>query len=448
MDRAKSAPLTMFSPPDLRRLIIPLIIEQALSLSVGMFDAIMVSSAGNAAIGGVSLIDQISILLINLFAALATGGAIVAGQYLGAKEKDGAANAGRHLMIVVFALSVVITGACLLLNSQIISVFGKLEKPVTDSAQVYFYITTCSFPFIAMFNASAALFRCMGNSKITMINAGIMNLVNLTGNSIFIYGFKWGAFGAGLATLIARTAAAVIMVILLRNPNRLISVRSYSLRGFDFNVVKRILQIGIPSGFENSFFQLGRILLTGLAASFGTAAMAANGVANGLAGMEVIPGSAIGLALTTIVSRCIGAGEREQAARYTKKLLKYAYIFHAGLNILLILLLPAILSLYGLPEETTNIAYACALAHGIGAMILWPLSFVLPNCFRAASDVRFPMSVSIFSMLVFRIGAAYLLAATTNLGALCVWLAMQIDWIFRSIMFIIRFLNGKWKNKV
>ena len=437
----------LFSKSDLRKLIIPLIIEQTLALTVGMFDAIMVASAGESVMSGVSLVDTIAVLIINLFAALATGGAIAAGQYIGAKDKENVNRAAKQLVNITFLISIVITVLCLLLNRQMLSLFfGKIEADVISSARAYFYITTLSFPFIALFNAAAALFRGMGNSKIPMINALIMNIINLIGNAIFIYGAGWGAFGAGLSTTISRVIAAIVMMVMLRRSALDISVRSYRFWDFNPKIIKRILGIGIPNGFENCTFQIGRIILTGLVAALGTTSIAANGVANSLTGIEVIPGIAIGLALTTVAAPCVGANEYEQAKRYIKQMLKLAYACLIGFNIFMLVILRPLLGLYSLSPETFELAFKIMLIHGFGAMLVWPVSFVLPNAFRAASDVKYPMFISIFSMIVFRIGFSYLFAYAANLGVLSVWFAMTIDWTFRSICFAWRYFSGKWKK--
>jgi putative MATE family efflux protein len=437
----------MFSGSYLRKLIIPLIIEQTLSLTVGLIDTIMVAYAGESAMSGVSLVETIAILLIALFASLAAGGAIVAGQYLGAKRVEKARESATQLVYITFIISLVIMAVCLLLNKQILSlVFGRIEPEVMSSARAYFYVNALSYPFIALFNAAAALFRGMGDSRTPMLNALILNVLNIIGNVIFIYGMGWGAFGTGLSSLISRIVTALVMIIMLRKPVLDICVRSYKFWRFDGRMIKRILGIGIPSSLENSIFHLGKIVLTGLVATMGTASIAANGVAGSIAGIQVIPGFAIGFALTTVTALCIGAEETEQARFYFKKLLKIAFLTLIVFNLLILVLLKPLLGLYHLSEETYGLAFYLVIIHGICAMIIWPFSFVVPNTFRAAGDVKYPMVIAIISMIAFRVGFSYLFAFTTSLGVYSVWLAMPIDWTFRGICFMWRYLSGKWER--
>jgi len=437
----------MFSKNDLKKLIVPLVIEQALTVTVGMIDTVMVASVGESAVSGVSLVDTINLLLINLFTALASGGAIVAGQYLGRREKANSNHAAKQLCVAILFLSVTIMALAMAFNGPILSLFfGKIEADVMSNARSYFYITALSYPFIALYNAAAALFRGMGNSKVAMINALIMNLLNIIGNATFIYGFQWGAFGAGLSTLISRAIAATVMMWMLRNPKWEISVRSYSLRDIDFGMIKRILRIGIPSGLENSMFQIGRIILTSLVSGMGTVSIAAHAVANSLTGIAVIPGQAIGLAMITVTAQCVGAGEHDQANGHIKYLLKLSQLFMLAINVLIMVCMNPILGLYRLSEASLRYAWQIMLLHGIGAATIWTMSLTLPNALRAAGDAKYTMTVSIFSMWVFRIGCSYLLAYVFDMGVLSVWIAMVVDWAVRGICFTWRWLRGRWKN--
>jgi putative MATE family efflux protein len=437
-----------FTNQDLIRLIIPLIIDQTLASALGMFDTIMVSGAGENVVAGVSLVNTINILLNYLFTALAAGGAIVAGQYLGRGDRENSGQAARHLIIISILFSSSVMVLCLVLNKPVLSLlFGNINHDVMDNARSYFYITALACPFIMLFNSSAALFRGMGISKIPMINAAMMNVINISGNAIFIYGLGWGALGAGMATTLSRVISAAVMMWMIRNPKRDISVRSCRLKNIDREMIKRILKIAVPNGIENSFFQLGKIILTSLVSAFGTTAIAANAVGQSIATVAVIPSLSVGLAATIIIAQCAGAGEYEEADYYIKLLLKWSYIFMAAINVPILLALNPIIGAYNLGGETFHLAWQIVMLHGIAAAALSPISFALPNAFRAAGDVRFPMWVSILSMLIFRIGSGYVFAYVFGMGALSVWIAMILDWLVRSVCFVRHWRSGRWKTK-
>ncbi len=437
----------LFSKKDLVKLIIPLIIEQILSVTVGLADSMMVARVGEAAVSGVSLVDSINILLIGLFGALATGGAVISSQFLGRKENKSACVAGEQLVVAVFALSLILMAISLVFGRPILSLlFGDVSTDVMDNARTYLFYTALSFPFIALYNASAALFRSMGNSKVSMINAGIMNLINIIGNSILIFGLDMGVAGAAIATLISRIITALIMLYLLHNKKHPIHIEA--LRDFrpDMVMIRRILHIGVPSGLENSLFQIGKILVQGIVAGLGTSAITANAVAGTVASFSVLPGSAVSLALITVVGRCVGARDYDAVRQYTRKLMKFAYIAMAVINILLIFLVPVILWAYNLSDQTAATTSRLMIYHSVLAMLIWPLSFCLPNALRAANDVKFTMWTSMISMWVWRIGFSYILVFAFDMGVLGVWIAMTIDWLFRAILFVLRFRKEKYRN--
>ena len=276
----------------------------------------------------------------------------------------------------------------------------------------------------------------------------LMNIVNVIGNAILIYGMKMGVVGAAIPTLISRILAAIIMIVLLRRQNQPVHMSAKFEWKFDRHMVRKILHIGIPNGLENSMFQLGKILVLSLVATFGTASIAANAVSNTIATFQVLPGMAMGFAVLTVVSQCVGAGEYDQVRYYTKKLMIMVYAAMVLINIAVILLLPFIMQIYNLSAGTAEMAEQILTYHGMCAIFIWPLSFTLPNTLRAANDVKFTMYTSVFSMWVFRIIFSYILGKYLGLGVFGIWVAMTIDWVFRATCFVVRYVRGKWKLQV
>lgn len=439
----------LFKKKDLFYLIIPLIIEQLLAVAVGMADTIMVSSVSEAAVSAVSLVDSVNILLINIFAALATGGAVVAGQYLGRQNKQKASEAGEQLVIFITLISLVVSLVLYLSRGFILhTVFGRIEADVASHANTYMTIVFLSIPFIAIYNSGSALFRAMGNSQVTMKTSLIMNAVNVVGNGFLIYGLKMGVAGVAIPTLISRAVAALIIIILLRNESLSISISNPFKTRLDFKMIKDMLQIGIPNGIESSMFQMGKIMLLSVVSSFGTAAITANAVANTVTNFQFLPGAAIGLALITVVSQCVGAGDYEQARYYTRTLMKYSYVALIGFNLIIALASQSVLKIYNLSAETAALASKLIIFHGINTAIVWAMAFTLPNALRAAKDVKFAMIVSIACMWIVRIGLGVFFAKTLNLGVFGVWLAMICDWYVRAGFFIYRYRGSKWENKL
>lgn len=437
----------LFSKKDLRKLIIPLILEQTLAITVGMADTMMISSAGEAAVSGVSLVDMFNNLIISVLAALATGGAVVTSQCIGAGRREEACRSARQLVFTEAAITIGISVLVLLFHRQILGLFfGQIEADVMQNAIIYLIISVFSFPLLAVYDSCAALYRSMGNAQITLKISLLMNVINVVGNAIGVYVLKLGVAGVAIPSLVSRGVAGVVLFTFLHNPNNLVFLTRGKFK-VDATIVKRILFIGIPSGIENGIFQLGRVLVVSIIAAFGTSQIAANGVANSLDSMGCIVGQAMSLAMITVIGRCVGAGEEGQVRYYTKKLLGETYFYTAVINSIILLLLPWILQIYGLGEETTRLSYILVMIHDGMAIFLWPASFVLPNMLRACNDVKYTMVVSIFSMITFRIGFSYLFGVHMGWMAVGVWAAMVIDWVFRVLCFVGRYLAGTWRKK-
>ncbi|MFU0831394.1 MAG: MATE family efflux transporter [Oscillospiraceae bacterium] len=412
-----------------------------------MADTVMVATAGEAAVSGVALVDAINMLLIQIFSALATGGAVVASQYLGSKKRDEACRSAKQLLYTITGLAIGIMTLSLLFCPQILRfVFGNIEPVVMQNAQIYYYLTALSYPFLAIYNAGAALYRSMGNSKISMKVSILMNFINIAGNAVLIYGLALGIVGAGTATLLSRIVAAAFMLVLIREKDNLIFIEKILHFEFYPDMIKRILTIGVPNGLENGMFQIGKLIVQNVVTTFGTSAIAANAIAGSVSNFSDIPGIATGLALITVVGQCVGARDYDHAVTYTKRLTGAAYVAMGIINICLFLFAAPIIGVFGLSAEATASATEIVTYFAVFNAILWPLAFILPNALRAAGDARFTMITSMISMWVFRIGFCYILSYWLGFGLLGTWFAMFIDWVVRAIVFVIRFASGKWKQ--
>ena len=437
----------LFTRRALFALIWPLLLEQTLSVTMGMADTLMVAGVGEAAVSSVSLVDSLNILIIQILSALATGGAVIASQYLGRRDEENASRSAAQLYSVLGISTVAVGVVCMLLSRPILRmVFGSIDEDVMRFAQQYFLISAVSYPFIGLYNGGAALFRAQGNSRISMLASLVMNVINIAGNALLIYGFGMGVIGAALATLIGRVFAAVFILWQNQDLHNPLRVQRFADLRPRRRPIMQILSIGIPSGLENGMFQIGKLLVAGLITTFGTSAIAANAICNNVGSMSNIPGSAIGLAMITVVGQCVGAKDYQQARHYTKTLLAAAYVSMGLLNIALFLLAPYLVGFYAMPQTTTDLALSVLQVNCVVTVLIWPSSFTLPNALRAAGDARFTMVTSMVSMWVFRIGMSYVLGAWLGMGLFGVWTAMQIDWAVRSLVFGVRFLGHKWEK--
>ena len=435
----------LFSQRDLKRLLLPLVIEQILAMLVGMVDTVMVARVGETAISGVALVDMVNYLVITVMAALTTGGSVILSQYLGSGQPNKASFSAGQLMTASAALATGIMAVCVLFRQTILRLlFGAVEPDVMEAAILYFVVTACSFPFLGIYNSAAAQFRAMGRTSVTMAVSALMNIMNIIGDFVGVYLLDAGVLGVAVPTLISRAAAALIMTVLAFHPENEVRLMWGNILHWDREAISQILHIAVPNGLENGLFALGKVLVTSIVAQFGTIQIAANGVANSIDQIAIVVVNAVNLAIITVVGQCEGAKEHEQAEHYTKKLMHISYVSTAVLSGVVCLLLPLLLRFYRLEPETLRLAAGLIVLHNILAILLHPTSFNLANSLRAAGDVRFTMYVGIVSMVIFRLGAAVLFGVILKLGVWGVWIAMGTDWLARSVAFAIRYRSQRW----
>ena len=439
----------LFTRQALVALLLPLIAEQALSVTIGLADTLMVSSVGEAAVSGVSLVDSFNTLMIQVMSALATGGAVVTSQYIGHREPKNAKAAAAQILFVLASFSLVVAAVVVVGRHAILrGIFGSIDADVMRYAETYFLLSALSYPFIGLYNAGAALFRAQGNSKISMLSSLVMNVINIGGNAVLIYGFGMGVLGAALASLVSRAVSCLVVLWLLQRPACALRVDGLRALAPDGGLIRRILRVGIPAGIENGMFQIGKLSVSSLTSTLGTAAIAANAVANTTTTFLNIPANAVGMAALTVVGQCLGAGEKEQAVYYSRRLLLTAYCGAWVMNLSAFLFANRFaISLFNLSPEAQTMALQVMVWFNFVSLFFWPSSFTLPNILRAAGDARFTMAVSILSMWVFRVGFCYVMVLGFHGRLLSIWMGMFLDWVFRSLCFFVRFARGRWMEQ-
>lgn len=446
--RSMQAGKPMFTKRQIWALLIPLMIEQLLNSLMGTADTMMVSNAGSAAISAVSLVDAINVLLINVFAAMATGGTIICAQYLGRRDRDEAVETGRQLLLTVFTIATAVTLVCTLLRAPLLRlIFGRVEAEVMENAKAYLLITALSYPFIAMYNAGAALFRVDGNSRLPMLISVVCNLINIVGNAILIFGFNLGVVGAALATLISRVLSSVAVLYFLRQPRQTIVIRDYFKIQPKFPRILNILAVGIPTGIENGMFQFGKLMIQSSVSTLGTTAIAAQAMTSTL---ELVSSQApigIGLGMMTIVGQCMGAGRPEEARQNIKRLCVDSEIVMVICCALIALLVRPITVLGGMEPAAADMAVWMTYIICIVKPLVWMPAFIPAYGMRAAGDVRYSMMVSSCTMWLCRVLTAVVLIRVFHFGPIAVWIGMFFDWSVRAVIFTLRFKSGRWAEK-
>ena len=435
----------MFTNRMIRSLLIPVVLEQLLNSIMGTADTMMVSNVGSAAISAVSLVDSINILVIQAFSALAAGGAIVCAQYIGQQNQERANESARQVLFIITLISIVVSAICLGFKKPLLRlIFGSVEADVMRASEIYFFYTALSFPFIALYDAAASIFRAQDNTKGPMTISMISNIMNIVGNAIMIWGFHMGVAGAAIATLISRIFCALVVLIQLRRDRQPIVVRDYLKIRPDWTMIGRILGIGIPSGVENSMFQLGKLAIQSTVSTLGTVAIAAQAMTNILENLNGIAGIGVGVGLMTIVGQCMGANRKDEAVYYIKKLSVIAEVTIIVSCLLVFVLTRPVTMLGGMEKTSADMCWHMVMWITIVKPIMWVSAFVPAYGLRAAGDVKFSMISSCAVMWLCRFCLSVLLIRGLGFGPMGVWIGMFADWTVRAVLFTWRFHSRKW----
>lgn len=436
-----------FSNRKLKEMIIPLFLEQLLVMLVGMADTLVISHAGEAAVSGVSLVNQFNTIFIYLFTALASGGAVVISQYIGRNEMDAAGASASQLLLFSTVFSIIVSGLVFVGNEWILRLmFGKVEASVMEACVTYLRISAYSYPALAVYNTGTAVYRSLGKTDVTMYLSVISNIINVIGNLIGVFVLHAGVAGVAYPSLIARTFSAVAITLLCLRRKNGVFYRAKWIFRWDGISMKRILRIAVPNGLENGVFQLVKVALSSIVALFGTYQIAANGVAQSIWSMAALAGVTMGPVFITVIGQCMGNRDTEVADYYFRKLTRITLFFSTVWNLFVFILSPLFLKLYALESETKQLVFWLVLIHNVFNAVAYPFSGALSNGLRAAGDVKFTMYVSIASTIVGRLFLSYLLGIVFDMGVIGIAIAMVCDWIIRAVIFILRQKSGKWKN--
>lgn len=437
----------MFDNKDLKNLIVPLFLEQLLTILVGLADTFVVSFVGEAAVSGVSLVNSFNTIFIFLFTALVSGGAVIVSQYIGSGDKRKAGEAASQLLMISTVFSTGIVLLLLLFGRTILGwIFGRVEEDVMEACVTYLRISAYSYPALAVYNAGAALCRSIGKTSTTMYIAVVSNIINAAGNLIGVFVLHAGVAGVAWPSLIARTFSAVAVTVLcFRKGNGVYYTKQWILR-WNAELLKRILRIALPNGVEQGIFQFVKVALSSIVALFGTYQIAANGIAQSIWSLAALVCVTMGPVFITVIGQCMGAVEDSQAEYYFHRLLKITLLMSVVWNTAVFALTPAVMPFFDVAPETRQLTVWLVLIHNVFNCVAFPFADPLGKGLRAAGDVKFTMVWSIITTIGVRLLFSVLFAIVLKMGVIGIAIAMCMDWCTRAVVFYIRFRGGKWKQ--
>lgn len=439
----------LFTNRALINLGIPIVLNCLMSILMGTVDSIMVSAAGAAAVSAVSIVDAINNVFTTMFDSIPIGGSVVTSQYMGARQQEKAKESVRQILYSGVVLAFLCMVLMLCLRKQVLHwIYGTIEEDVFRQAVTYFTITLLSYPFLVAGCTATATLRSIARSRQAVTITISVNVLNVVGNAILIYGFDLGVAGAAISTVCSRIIWCVWGLLTLRNKKLPVPLEKVFPVRVDWDVMKRVLRVGMSNGFENGLFYVGRLLVSSLVASLGTLYIAAYSLSSTLStfGWSIL--SAFTTTSMTVVGMCIGAGEKEQAKHNAKKMLVWSTVTMVALFSLVFIFRRQLVGLYKLkPEELDVAAYYTGVAAILTVISCYSMSFTPVGIFRAAGDIRYPLILASSTMILFRVGLSYLLCLGFQMGLMGVWLGMAADWLCRTIFNTIHFCRGKWLDK-
>lgn len=435
----------MFTNKDLKNLILPLFVEQFLLMFVGIADTFVVSFSSEADVSGVSLVTSFNTVLIFLFTALSSGGAVIISQYIGSKNSKLASRSSGQLLMISTVVSGIMAVLILVFHTQLLKLlFGKIEPDVMAACDSYLLITTLSLPALAIYDAGAALCRSIGKTNVTMYISIIANIINVLGNCIGVFVLKMGAAGVAYPSLISRILSAVAVTVFCFRKRNQVQYKMHDIVSWDGSLLKKIMGIALPNGIENGVHQLVKVALSSMVALFGTYQIAANGVAQSIWSLASIMGLAMAPAYTTVIGQCMGARDIDAANYYFKKLDKITFVLSILWNALIFAITPIIVRYFAISPEAKKLVIWLVLINNIFNGLAYPFAGSLGNGLRAAGDVKFTMIVSISLTIGARLLFSALFGLWLGWGVIGVAIGMSMDLVFRGVIFIWRLKSQKW----
>ncbi|GIO33408.1 MULTISPECIES: MATE family efflux transporter [Paenibacillus] len=429
-------------------IIIPIFVDQAFIILMSLLNTAMIASSGVAAVSAVSMVDSLNIFLVNVFIAVATGGTVIVAQYKGSGNDSMVSKTAAQAISAVAFISILLCVLVIAFHTPLLNLlFGQAEADVFQNARLYLIGSCLSYPFIAVFQAVTGALRGVAETKACLGLSLILNLSYLLLNILFITVLDMGIMGLIISLIIARVLGMGISLFYLIRMNHTLRYRLKDALKIDFSLLKKIMIIGIPFAAEQMFFNGGKLLTQTFIVQLGTLAITVNAIGGSISLLFQIGGSALSIAVVTVVGQCIGNGNIPDARKFIKSFIGLSTVFFVVIAAVILPLFPFIVHLFSPPAEIIPDIFKLTLLIAITQPIFWSTSFIMPSALRAAGDSNFTSITSLLSMWVLRVILGYVLAIPLKFGIMGVWVAMVTEWGVRGAIFWWRFRGEKWYRR-
>lgn len=441
---------------DVIGLSLPILAEQFFVNLMGMVNVIMAGRIGKEAVSAIGMVDSINSVLQACFSALAVGGTVVVAHYVGQGSRRMASEATLQALVSSFLISACFSLLIWLFKHPLLSVlYSTAEPAVMAYMHTYLGITLFTYPLISLSLVASGALRGAGDTKMAMKANTLMNVLNVIFSYVFIYGLHlknahftldlpgYGVAGAAIGITSARVIGAVYLLGSLLRGGGVLRLRGVRRFRFNWDIQRSIFGIGVPSSVESLMFQGGKLVTQIMVVGMGTVAIAANYIAFSIVMLLNIPGNALSMAATTLVGQNMGRGDKVEAERTLWYVIKLATVCLVSMGILCFSFTPYLASLYTTDAEIIQLA-SLVVRINCCFMLFWATTFVLPSGLKGAGDAKYAMVTTLIAMWVFRIMLGYALGVVFGFGLVGVWFGMFVDWMVRSVLYVLRLRSGKW----
>ena len=439
----------MFTYQEIFKMLFPLILDMFFINVISMLTTSMISSSSEASVAAVSMINPVTTLVLCLLNAIAAGGTVVVAQYKGKGNQKKIREACGHTLLVTIGISLIICALLIAFASPIVHVlYGNAEPLVVSKSIQYLSGVSVSLIFYSLYSAVFAIFRGLGETKICLRLTIYINVSYFIFSFIFINILHWDIMGTILALLFARLLGSAMSAYhLFIKKNRLLYLQKSDILRFDASIFHSMLKISIPFGSEQLFLYGGSILVQKYLVELGTASIAANAIATSLFGLSYAAPYAVGNLATTVIGQCIGAGKKDLAKWYGKKLIYLGTALVLVSLVVFIPLMPWLLTTYHPSAQAVELIMHLLWIAIIPMPFFWAMSNIMPYTLRSAGDAVYSSVVSLVTMWLIRVGAGYLAAIPMGYGVEGAWVCMSLEWVVRCFLFLIRFKGTAWLNQ-
>lgn len=422
----------------------PFIVSNFIQSLYSVADMVIVGQfCGTYSMSGVNIGSQITLLVTNLVIGLSAGATVLIGQYLGAGDKDALKETIGTLFSTLIVLGIIMTAIMFFLRTPILRLV-KTPGQAFEEAQSYLLITSLGTIFIFGYNALSAVMRGMGDSKNPLKFVAVACIINIVLDIIMVAGFKWAAFGAGLATIISQAASMILCIIYLRKNN---FIFDFSLSSFKFHEERLnvLLKVGVPTSIQNVATTVSFLFLTAMVNSIGVTESAALGAVGKFNAFAVLPPLAMSSAISAMCAHNIGAGEEKRAVKTLFTGMVISVIMSASVFALSRIFPAQIMRMFADDSEMVAAGMIYLSSFSFDYIIV-PFVFSLNGLFIGSGHTTFSLINGVLSAILIRIPAAYFFGFIMKMGLFGVGLGAPAASLISLILGILFFISGKWKK--